>query len=171
MTPTPSGRITRLDDGSHQLVVTRIFASATIDDVRASVTESERTARWYGAWRGEPGVGKTIEVQMAYEEGAPWIPMTIDKCDPPHTLAVSSSGSYGSWFIEVSLRESATAVILDLIQHRLDPGMAGEVGPGWEYYLDNLVASRDETAQPSFDDYYPQQAEYYRNQVEAQEPG
>ena len=171
MTPTPGGQITRLDDGSYQLVITRIFAGATLEDVWASVTESERTARWYGPWRGEPGAGKTIEVKMAYEEGAPWFPMTIDRCDPPHTLAISSSDSYGSWFMELSLRETTTAVILDLIQHKLDPGMAADVGPGWEFYLDMLVASRVGAEQPSFGDYYPQQSEYYRNQVEAQEPG
>lgn len=171
MTPTPKGRITRSDDGSYQLTITRIFAGATVEDLWASLTESERTARWYGAWRGKPGAGETIEVQMAYEEGAPWFPMTIERCDPPHTLAISSSDSHGSWLMEVSIRGSATAVILELIQHKLDPEMAGDVGPGWEYYLDMLVASRDNAAQPSFDDYYPQQAEYYRNQVKAQEPG
>ena len=38
----------------------------------------------------------------------------------------------------------------------------GSVGPGWEYYLDMLVASREGDPQPSFDDYYPAQHEYYQ---------
>lgn len=166
MTPEPGGTITKLDDGSLDLVITRIFPNATAVDVWASVTEPERTARWYGPWRGEAGVGKTIDVQMAYEDGQPWIPMTVDQCDPPHTLAVSSVGSYGSWFMEIRIRQSGSAAILDLVQHKLDPGMAGEVGPGWEYYLDMLVASREGADLPSFGDYYPSQADYYKAQVD-----
>lgn len=30
--------------------------------------------------------------------------------------------------------------------------MAGEVGPGWEYYLDMLVAAREGKPLPSFGD-------------------
>ena len=37
----------------------------------------------------------------------------------------------------------------------------GSMGPGWEYYLDLLVASRDGGPAPAFDDYYPAQKAYY----------
>ena len=44
----------------------------------------------------------------------------------------------------------------------LEPGAPlGAVGPGWEYYLDMLVASRAGEPLPDFDDYYPAQAAYY----------
>jgi hypothetical protein len=33
--------------------------------------------------------------------------------------------------------------------------------PGWEYYLDYLVASRNGTTMPDFNDYYPSQKAYY----------
>ena len=39
--------------------------------------------------------------------------------------------------------------------------MAGEVGPGWEYYLDMLVAAREGKPLPSFGDYYPAQKAHY----------
>jgi len=35
------------------------------------------------------------------------------------------------------------------------------MGPGWEYYLDMLVAARDGTPAPVFDDYYPAMKPYY----------
>jgi len=37
----------------------------------------------------------------------------------------------------------------------------GDYGPGWEYYLDMLVAARDDLPTPSFDDYYPAMKGYY----------
>jgi len=40
----------------------------------------------------------------------------------------------------------------------------GEVGPGWEYYLDALVASRDGQPAPDFDDYYPAMKEHFEAQ-------
>ena len=47
--------------------------------------------------------------------------------------------------------------------HHLDDGVdVGSVGPGWEYYLDMLVASRDKQELPKFDDYYPAQQQYYQ---------
>jgi hypothetical protein len=39
--------------------------------------------------------------------------------------------------------------------------MVGEIGPGWEYYLDNLVASRGDGPLPTFDTYYPAQKAYF----------
>lgn len=50
------------------------------------------------------------------------------------------------------------------IHHLASVEGVGEVGPGWEYYLDLLVAARDgaaDTAAPSFDDYYPAQRDYF----------
>ncbi|MEK8105172.1 metalloregulator ArsR/SmtB family transcription factor [Micromonospora sp. M12] len=51
MTRTPAGRLFRTATG-HDLVLTRTFR-APAADVWASLTESERTARWYGPWEGD----------------------------------------------------------------------------------------------------------------------
>ena len=161
MNREPTGQMTRNDDGTFELILTRVFPNATADDVWASITESERTARWYGPWRGTPGAGNSVEVQMRYEEGEPWIPMHIDACEPPTRLAISAGDGYGSWLMELRVRELASATALDLIHHKLDPGMAESVGPGWEYYMDMLVAARNDAPLPSFDDYYPSQATYF----------
>ena len=44
---------------------------------------------------------------------------------------------------------------------RVELEQLGEIGPGWEYYLDQLVASKTGAALPDFNDYYPAQREYY----------
>lgn len=35
--------------------------------------------------------------------------------------------------------------------------------PGWEYYLDLPAASRDGSAKPEFDEYYPAMKAYYED--------
>ena len=165
-TPTPTGRVMRTATG-RDLVLTRTFR-APIEDVWASVTESERTARWFGPWQGEAGVGRTIRYTMAFEqqpeEGPVWSEMTIEACEAPRRLALSSTGEYGM-YLELQLSESNGVTELRFT-HRIDDDKTdvGAYGPGWEYYLDNLVASRDGVPLPDFKDYYPSQSEYFRAQ-------
>lgn len=158
MSPIPTGRLLGTD-----LVVTRTFR-APVDDVWASLTDPERTARWYGPWRGEAGPGRAIEIQMVHEEGRPWTEMTIDACEAPHRLALSAVNDYGSWFLDMVLTETAGVTELRFTQHMTDTGGVGEMGPGWEYYLDALVASRAGQPQPNFDDYYPAMKGYFEAQ-------
>ena len=155
MTGTPTGRLDGLD-----LSLTRTFR-APVRDVWASVTEPDRTARWYGTWTGDAAPGRTIKVQMAYEDGQPWYDMRIDACEPPHRLALSASD--GTFRVELRLSERDAVTELRFVHHLENTDAVGEYGPGWEYYLDQLVASRDGTGQPSFDDYYPSMAAYYRD--------
>ena len=108
------------------------------------------------------GPGNTIRATLQFEEGKPETDMTIDACEPPRHVAVSSHDVYGTWRLEATLAERDGVTELTFVQH-LDDGVGlGEVGPGWEYYLDRLVFSREEsTSEPSFDDYYPSQKAYY----------
>jgi uncharacterized protein YndB with AHSA1/START domain len=164
MNPTPGGRLVRTPTG-RDLVLIRRFR-APIEDVWASITESDRTARWFASWTGDAAPGRTIRYTMTFEKGDFTGDMTIDACEPPHHLAVSSVDEYGTWHLEGHLTEAEGVTELRFTQH-LDPDTnLGQVGPGWEYYLDNLVASRDGTPMPNFDDYYPSQEAHY----EALEP-
>ncbi|MEO3826926.1 SRPBCC family protein [Actinomadura sp. B10D3] len=149
----PTARLLRTGTGS-DLVLTRTFR-APITDVWASVTDPERTARWFGPWKGDAAPGKTIRVQMAFEEQEPWMDMHIDACEPPERLALSASDEYGDWFLELLLEEADGVTRLRFVQHLDSTDEIGEVGPGWEYYLDMLVAARDGSPGPNFDDYYP----------------
>jgi uncharacterized protein YndB with AHSA1/START domain len=162
MTPTPTGRILPTTEG-RDLVLTRTF-KAPIADVWASITEPERTARWFASWSGEAGPGRTIRYRLEFEDGTPEGDMTIDACDPPRHLAVSSSDDSGTWRMEATLAEEGDTTVLTLVQHLEAGAKAAEVGPGWEWYLDRLVASRDGGAAPDFEDYYPGQAAFYELQ-------
>lgn len=159
MTRTPSGKLIRTSEGC-DLVLQRTLR-AGIDDVWASVTEPQRTARWFGRWEGEGAPGNTIKLQMAFEEQEPWCDLRIDVCEPPRRLVVSMLDDAGAWQMELRLSEEDGSTTLQLIHH-LDTDVAvGEAGPGWEYYLDMLVAARDNAPLPSFDGYYPAQKVYY----------
>jgi uncharacterized protein YndB with AHSA1/START domain len=157
MTNPPGGRLVPTAHGS-KLVISRTFR-APIEDVWASVTESDRTARWFGAWKGDAAPGRMIKVQMAFEDQAPWLDKRIDACDPPRRLALSDES--GGMRIELLLTHTNGLTELQLVHH-LDPAdEIGAYGPGWEYYLDMLVAARDDLPAPSFDDYYPAMKPYY----------
>ncbi|GLW35365.1 SRPBCC family protein [Actinoplanes regularis] len=158
MSPTPTGRLFGND-----LVLTRTFR-ASAGDVWASVTDPERTARWFGPWQGDAAPGRTIKVQMAYEEGGPWMDMTIDACEPPRRLAISAGEEPDRWHLDLMLTERAGVTELRFTQHLTGTEGVGEVGPGWEYYLDALVASRDGQPMPDFNDYYPSMKDHFEAQ-------
>jgi uncharacterized protein YndB with AHSA1/START domain len=156
MTPQPTGRVVATGSGVDLVLDRRIRGSVT--DVWASITESERTARWFGQWEGDARAGATIRVQMGFEEGGPWSEVLIESCTPPTHLALIMGGD---WHLELTLHAEADHTRLTFIQHRPDSAGVGEIGPGWEYYLDNLLASREGSALPAFDDYYPSQQQHY----------
>jgi uncharacterized protein YndB with AHSA1/START domain len=155
MTNPPTAQLFGTD-----LTLTRTFR-APADDVWSSITDPVRTARWFGPWEGDAAPGHTIKVQMAYEDPAGWMDMRIDACEPPRRLALSARDESGNWLIELLLAERDGITELRFVQHLDTTDGIGEIGPGWEYYLDMLVASRDGTPQPSFDDYYPAMQGYF----------
>lgn len=159
MTSPPTGRLFPTADGT-DLVVSRTFR-APIADVWASVTESDRTARWFGAWKGDAAPGHMIKMQMAFEDQAPWFDVRIDACEPPRRLALSTTGDSGAWRLELLLSHADGRTELRLVHHLDTTDAVGEMGPGWEFYLDMLVAARDDRPAPSFDDYYPAMKAYY----------
>ncbi|PTR24988.1 uncharacterized protein YndB with AHSA1/START domain [Rhodococcus sp. OK519] len=161
MDPQPHGTLVRTSDGV-DLRITRAF-DAPIDDIWASITESDRTAAWFGPWEGEPGAGNTIRVQMSFEDEAPWSEMRIDACEPPRHLALSTSDDAGAWRLSADLHEKGGTTEVILTHHDIARSAVSEVGPGWEYYLDMLVAARDARPLPEFADYFPSQAGYYRD--------
>lgn len=159
MSNPPTGRLFPTADG-RDLILSRTFR-APIEDVWASVTEPDRTARWFGAWEGDAAPGHMIKMQMAYEDQAPWFDVRIDACDPPRRLALSTTDESGNWRIELLLSHTDGQTELRLVHHLDTTDEIGEMGPGWEYYLDMLIAARDGLSTPSFDDYYPAMKPYY----------
>ena len=102
----------------------------------------------------------TAEAEDASEER-----MEIRACTPPHHLALTAHGGMGTWLLELRLREDAGTTVLEFSQAALGPDEAENIGPGWEYYLDRLVAAEtggDVAAVDFTADYYPAMAGHYR---------
>ena len=164
----PTGRREERD-GTSYVAYTRTFA-APIEDVWAAVTEPERLVRWIGTWEGDPASGR-VSFRMT-AEGDDVAPETyrIEVCEPPRRLVTESGGSGPDdpdgmvWRLELDLEERDGVTTLTFAQVMSDPAVAESVGPGWDYYLDRLVAAEDgrDVAGVVWDDYYPAQADFYR---------
>ena len=159
MTRKPTSKLQRTPHGT-DLLITRSFR-ADIEDVWESVTASESTARWIGSWTGEAGPGKTVQLKMLFERGEPESPALIERCEAPHHLALSFTDEQGQWRMELNLEQQGDTTVLTFVQHLAEGQSAADLGPGWEYYLDRLVASRTGAAMPTFDEYYPGQKSHY----------
>lgn len=168
-TPSPTGR--REERAGRQFVVMERHFDAPIDAVWAAITEPERLARWIGTWTGDPQTG-SVDFRMLYEgEGAMVEVFTIDACEPPTRLELTSTAPFDGeapveWHLVLDLAETAGVTTLTFAQSVPDPVMAESVGPGWEYYLDRLVAAETggDAATIDFDDYYPSQSGHYRSE-------
>ena len=162
----PTGR-QELRGGQPHLVLTRRFR-APIQDVWAAITEPERLARWIGTWTGDPAVGR-VEFRMLFEDQATAEQYRIDACHPPRRLAVTTESPDGgddpAWHLELDLAEADGFTTLTFAQSVPDPRSAEHIGPGWEYYLDRLVAAQTDSdpAAVTFGRYYPAMSAYYRD--------
>ena len=56
---------------------------------------------------------------------------------------------------------------LRFVHHLDEQAKPEEVGPGWEYYLDALLASIDGGSTPVWDDYWPSLSSAYADQTSA----
>ncbi|SEB53081.1 Uncharacterized conserved protein YndB, AHSA1/START domain [Nocardioides exalbidus] len=152
-TPAPmTGR--KVDrDGESLLVIERRFR-APIDDVWAACTDPERMQRWIGTWSGDPASGSISFRMTAEGEDVEAEEMDVLACEPPRRFAVrgrepqpfsaDGSGATAYWQMELELAEADGVTSLSFVQvlaaGDLGREMVASVGPGWDYYLDRLVA-------------------------------
>lgn len=164
MTPTATGR-RESRGGADYLVLTRDF-TAPIAEVWAAVTVPDRLERWIGTWTGNPARGSVQFRMTAEAEDAPEETFVIDTCDAPRLLEVTADRGpdQAAWNIELTLAETGGVTTLTFTQPMTTAEVASSVGPGWEYYLDRLVAAESgaDVTSVVWDEYYPAQAEPYR---------
>lgn len=163
---TPTGE---LIDGA--LVLTRTYR-ASVDDVWASVTDSERLARWFGTWTGDPADGFVMVKMNAEAEEVPATRYDITVCEPPHRLSIDGTDDYGRWLLDLELSEANGVTTFVLRQCEIDLGMAHDIGPGWEWYLDRQRAFITGATPPTlaeFEAQYRALGEHYRSLVERQD--
>jgi uncharacterized protein YndB with AHSA1/START domain len=163
--PAPPAGRREVRDGTSYVVFTRSFL-APIAAVWAAVTEPERLGRWIGTWTGDPASGEVAFRMTAEGEDVAEETYRIEVCEPPRRLVTRSSvGDDGTeWLLELDLAESDGVTTLTFAQVMADPEVAENVGPGWDYYLDRLVAAEAgrDVAEVVWDDYYPARAGHYR---------
>lgn len=92
----------RFDGVQQTLVLTRQFRTS-IDDVWASIAESDRLSRWFGTWTGDPSTGTVSVTMNAEAEPMPAVPYEIRRCEPPKALSVRVSDEYGTWTLTAEL--------------------------------------------------------------------
>lgn len=159
MSIPPTGRIEKTQAGL-TIAIERQFPAA-IEDVWASITDPERMTRWIGTWRGTPGVGRTVDFWMTAEGDGPPEPALIQECDAPRRLRVQTSVGEDSWMLAVTLDEAEGITTLRFTQDVTASTTVGDTGPGWEYYLDRLVATFSGEAFADWEDYYPAQEAHW----------
>ena len=168
ITPRPTGRREERH-GETYVVFERTFR-APIEDVWAAVTESDRMSRWIGEWSGDPASGSVTFRMTAEGDDVADETIWIDECVPPRRVVMRSAQpgeSDETWAWEIDLAEADGTTTLTFAQGFTDPTMAESVGPGWDYYLDRLVAAETGTdlAAIDFVDYYPAFAGHYRAEL------
>ena len=163
MTIEATGQVLRTERG-RDLVLLR-SVSLPAEEAWEFLTKSELTEQWFGAWDGDGRLGGSIRIRMKFEEGEPPVRAKILGCDAPNYLAFHVADEYGSWQLELFLDEDGEHDSLLRFVHHLGPDdNVGEVGPGWEYYLDLFVAATESTERPEFDQYYPALSAHYLEQ-------
>ena len=145
-----------------ELVVRREVTAAP-EDVWAWVSEPDKLAQWIGRVSGETGTGRVVELTMTAEASAEPERVTIIDCDPPKRYQVEMVSEAGTWQLQVDVRPRGEETTLELNQLIEQGDDIRTVGPGWEYYLDRMLAIRSGLAPAPFDDYYPALVPYYED--------
>ena len=160
-----TGMVTDID-GHPNLVLTRTFA-APAARVWRDLTDSSRLQLWIGRWEGDPKSGHVAFFMTAEDPEAPPQEFSIHECDPPRRFAGDTSAASGSWHLWFELIAKGEATTL-MFGQRLDlADDVGSLGPGWEYYLDRLVAVQKgkDAATIVWDDYFPALQPAYQSLV------
>lgn len=157
--PVPTAAVER-GSGGPDLVLRRTLP-VPIDQTWTEVTDPSRTSRWIGPWAGNGRIGESLRLRLGAEEGAPWAEVRLIECLAPTRLQVLVVDPQDSWLLTVELVDRRARTDLRLVMHDVDPATIGEIGPGWEYYLDRLGAAVAGTPPPRFEEYFPGQKSYF----------
>ena len=161
--PDPGGEVVRGDIGP-VLHLTRELP-VPVEEAWALLTESYLLEQWLGRWERDLDTGQTW-LTMA-EHGAEAAPeeFVIHECTAPRRLTIELHTSAGTWYLRVTLAEDAHREdVTGLVFHQRHESVdLASVGPGWEYYLDRLVAAAagDSADAVAWEDYHPAMAGYY----------
>jgi hypothetical protein len=133
-----TGRLNRLGSGA-DLELER-HLQTRIEDVMAEPHRRRSMSRWIGTYGGATGAEKNGAGRMLLEQGDAVSNVLIEVCKPPRRLVVTAKDDHGDCHRELLLSSAGDTTTLKFVQDLDDPKLAGDTGPGWEYYLDMPVA-------------------------------
>lgn len=151
---SPLGTVSQ-KDGQDVLTFRRVYPDPP-ETVWATLTESDRLARWYGSFTGDPRPGGTVELTITAPEdaGGPPTTVSIEECEPQRRLRISfAMGDGEPWEISLDLAPSDSGTVLDFRQVLPEAYSPTDVGPGWHWYLDRLGAELAGQPFPAWTDY------------------
>lgn len=159
-----TGRVIETERGRDLVLLRSLAVSA--EELWGYLTDPALTAAWFGPWEGDGRPGASINIIMKFEEGEPAVRARVLGCQSPSRLELETVDDYGSWHLELTVEEDGEYdSLLRFVHHLDDEANVGEVGPGWEYYLDLLVAATEGAEQPEFDQYFPALSVHYLMQI------
>ena len=162
MSAKPTGRLAHRDDGLY-LMLDRLF-NAPIEDVWASLTRPAELEKWIGTYTGSPRTG-AVKFRMDAEDEAKWEYVSILECNAPHRFAGVIGKDDDAWRVMFHLAEGDRMTTLTFGQRLRSAAEASTVGPGWDYYLDRLIAARAGLPLPEWEHYFPAHAQFYKELV------
>lgn len=127
-----------------------------IGDVWEAFTDPDRLSRWYGTYTGDPTTGR-VRLTMIDDHDSATTDVRIVRCSPPTGFSVEVDG----WLLEVALHHVGRVTTLEFTHRHVPRSEAGEIGPGWQYYLDRLDAALTDSLPPLWDDYLDLVDEYH----------
>ena len=137
------------DDGT--TLVLRRHVALPVEQVWSHVADSDRLAGWYGTYTGDPTSGAVMVTLNAESDAADPVRYDVHACERPTHLSVSTTNDYGRWALELDLAAEAGGTVVVLRQTDVDPAMLADIGPGWDWYLDRLVAALSGGEPPDLD--------------------
>lgn len=157
-----TGTVTEHGEAAELTIERRVDADAIA--VWPFLSESRELGQWFGTYAGDPDTGEVI-LQMTAEEGDATSTVHILDCQAPEHLAVETHDEHGTISLEVELVDGGHApgsgTTVRFTQHDLPLAALPDMGAGWEWYLDRLVAAIEGGAMPDWDDYYPALRDQY----------
>jgi uncharacterized protein YndB with AHSA1/START domain len=160
MMPQPTGRLVRKDDGVY-VVLDRIF-KAPIEEVWTYFSRSPRLSEWIGEYTGTGSTGAVKFRMNAEGDDAAWEDVTVMECSAPHRLHVDLGPAGASRPTFVHLTEASGHTTVTFGQRLRSIAEEADIGVGWDYYLDRLVAAHDGKPLPSWSAYSPAMLDHYR---------
>lgn len=138
--------------GTESIRIERVVAVRR-EELWLWLTESERTAQWIGPWHYIDEAAGRIGLQLVAEEGAPASGATVERCEAPSVLEVTTEDAAGSWHLRISLESTDAATLLVFEHFDVPATMLKDVSAGWNFYLDTMLAAKDGLPKPVFEDY------------------